>query len=181
MAKKKVETISEIINRRRYQALDRMGYISLLLRIVVLVLAAWVLMTKIFLVGQVSGNAMFPSIKDGDVIIGYRLQSDYVKNDCVVFTIDGKTHVGRVVARQYDVVTLDDSGKLYVNGAVQEGEIIYPTYAKENVSYPCTLLEGELFVLGDYRTQAEDSRDFGPVLMSEVEGKIITILRRRGL
>lgn len=58
---------------------------------------------------------------------------------------------------------------------------MYPTYAKEGLEYPYRVPEGHVFVLGDYRTNATDSRDFGPIPMKQVEGKVITILRRRGL
>lgn len=178
---KKKETISSIINVRRNRALDQQGYWSLLLRILFLALAGWVMFTQVFLITQVSGNAMFPAVKDGDLVIAFRIQQEYAKNDVVVYTADGETHIGRIVARASDVVTLDDSGKLLVNGTNQAGEILYPTYAKEGLTYPYAVPEGHVFVLGDYRTQTEDSRDFGPIPMENVQGKVITILRRRGL
>ena len=124
---------------------------------------------------------MFPAVKDGDLVIAFRFQREYAKNDVVVYTADGKTHIGRIVARATDVVTLDDSGKLLVNGTNQAGEILYPTYAKEGIDYPYKVPVDHVFILGDYRTQTEDSRDFGPIPMENVEGKVITILRRRGL
>jgi len=61
------------------------------------------------------------------------------------------------------------------------GEILYPTYAKDALEYPYTVPEGCFFVLGDYRTQSEDSRDFGPVPLEDVQAKVITLLRRRSL
>lgn len=177
----KSEPLSQIINGRRNRALDRQGYISLLLRVLFLALAGWVLFTQVFLITQATGNEMFPAVKDGDLIICYRLQKDYAKNDVVIYTVNGQRRVGRIAARGTDVVTLDDSGTLLVNGTAQSGEILYPTYAKEGMTYPLTVPEDHLFILGDYRTQAEDSRDFGPVPLKALEGKVITILRRRGL
>ncbi len=174
-------TNEKLITDRRNRALDRQGYISLLLRILFLMLAAWILFSQVFLITQVSGNDMFPAVKDGDLVIGYRLQREYAKNDVVVYTADGETHIGRIAARATDVVTLDDSGTLLVNGTAQSGEIMYPTYAKEGLEYPYRIPEGQVFILGDYRTQTEDSRDFGPIPMENVLGKVITILRRRGL
>ena len=94
---------------------------------------------------------------------------------------DGQRRVGRVVARETDVITLDDSGTLLVNGTVQSGEILYPSYAKEGITYPYTVPEGHVFILGDYRTQTEDSRDHGPIPMEDVEAKVVTILRRQGI
>lgn len=178
---KKILTNSAIIAARRNRALDAQGYRSLLLRVLFLALAAWVLLTQVFLITQVRGNAMFPALKDGDLVIAFRIQQDYAKNDVVVYTVDGETHIGRIVARATDTVMLDDSGKLLVNGTNQTGEILYPTYAKDGLTYPYAVPDGHVFVLGDYRTQTEDSRDFGPIPLENVQGKVITILRRRGL
>lgn len=177
----KQETNASIIVSRRNRVLDRQGYISLLFRILFLLLAGWVLFSHVFLITQASGNGMFPAVKDGDLIIGFRLQQEYAKNDVVVYTADGKTRIGRIAAGAGDVVTLDDSGTLLVNGTAQSGEIMYPTYAKEGMEYPFRVPEDEVFILGDYRTQTEDSRDFGSIPLENVQGKVITILRRRGL
>lgn len=177
----KMEKISDIISKRRNQALDRQGYISLLFRVLFLVVAGWILLFQVFLITQTVGNGMFPAVKDGDLVFAFRLQKDYAKNDVVVYTAEGKTHIGRIAARATDVVTLDESGTLLVNGTPQSGEILYPTYAKEGLVYPYIVPDGHIFILGDYRTQTEDSRDFGPIPMENVKGKVITILRRRGL
>lgn len=182
MSRKDKQTTNEsIIIARRNRVLNRQGYASLLRRVLFLALAGWVLFTHVFLITQVSGNEMFPAVKDGDLIIGFRLQQEYSKNDVVAYTENGKTHIGRIVARATDVVTLDDSGTLLVNGTAQSGEILYPTYAKEGITYPYKVPEGQAFILGDYRTQTEDSRDFGSIPLENVQGKVITILRRRGL
>ena len=122
---------------------------------------------------------MFPAVKDGDLLIGYRLQKTYLKDDVVVYEADGKLRTGRILGRESDVITMDDSGTLLVNGTVQSGEILFPTYAKEGIEYPYRIPEGQVFILGDYRTQAEDSRDFGCISLEDVKAKVITILRRR--
>ncbi|NMA64839.1 MAG: signal peptidase I [Clostridiaceae bacterium] len=126
-------------------------------------------------------NEMFPAVKDGDLIIGFRLQQSYTKNDVVIYGAKGKRHIGRIAARESDVVAIDDSGTFLVNGTTQGGEILYPTYAKEGIDYPYQVPKEHIFILGDYRTQTQDSRDFGSISLSDVEGKVITILRRRGL
>ena len=177
----KIQTNAQIITARRNQALDRQGYVDLVLRILTLLLVGWVLLTQVFLITQVNGNDMFPAVKDGDLVIAFRLQKDYAKNDVVVYTAEGRPHIGRIAARATDVVTLDESGPLLVNGTPQSGEILYPSYAKEGLEYPYRVPDGHVFLLGDYRTQTQDSRDFGPIPMEDVSGKVITILRRRGL
>lgn len=180
MSRKPVSNAT-IITRRRNAVLDARGYAELIFRIAALILGVWLLLTEFFLVRQVSGNEMFPAVKDGDLVIAFRLQADYAKDDVVVYELDGEIRVGRIAARETDTVTLSDSGIMLVNGTTQSGEIIYPTYAKEGMEYPYTVPQGHVFILGDYRTTATDSRDFGPVPMSDLKGKVITILRRRGL
>lgn len=175
-------TNASIITRRRNQALDAHDTASLLLRILFLALTAWILLTQVFLITQVRGNEMFPAVKDGDLLIGFRLQDTYVKSDVVVYTASGKTRIGRIAARESDIVTIDDSGTLLVNGTAQSGEILYPTYPEDSIlDYPYTVPEGHVFILCDYRTQSEDSRHLGPVPLKNVKAKVITILRRRGL
>lgn len=181
---KKMKTVPkalEVIHRRRTDYLIGQGYLSLLLRGMVLASVVFVLMTNVFLITQVSGNGMYPALEDGDLILAYRLQRVYIKNDVVVYRAEGKTRMGRILGRGGDVITMDDSGSLRVNGTTQGGEILYPTYPKAGTEYPYVVPEGHVYILGDYRTQTQDSRDFGPISESALLGKVITLLRRRGI
>ena len=47
--------------------------------------------------------------------------------------------------------------------------------------YPVVLGEGEYFVLSDARNGGADSRCFGPVTQEEIQGIVITLLRRNNL
>ena len=179
--KQNARTIADVISKRRSKLRTRAEYRSLLFRIIVLVLAGYLFFTQVFLITQVSGLGMFPALKDGDLVVAFRLQQEYVKDDVIVYTVDGVQYSGRFTASENDVVLLDDSETLRVNGAPQGGEILYPSYAKEGLEYPYRVPEGHVFVMGDYRTQTLDSRDFAAIPMDDVQGKVITILRRRGL
>ena len=140
---------------------------SLAVRLAVFAAVLWVLLTQVYLVTQASGNEMFPAVKDGDLVLELERS--------------GTLRVGRVLARCGDIVTLSESGVVEVNGSAQGGGILYPTYPKSLLSYPYAVPEDSVFILGDCRTQAEDSRDFGPVQCSAVKAKVITLIRRRGL
>ena len=183
MAKKQNSdlTIAQIIRKRRAGYLIAQSYRSLLLRCAGLILALYLLMSHVFLLTQVQGNGMFPALEDGDLVFAFRIAEQYNKNDVVVYTQDGKTRIGRIAARETDVIMMDDTGMLKVNGTHQGGEILYPTYPKEGTEYPFVVPDGQLYILGDYRTQCEDSRDFGTIPLDAVQGKVITILRRRGI
>ena len=171
----------DVIRKRRADLLIDQGYRSLLVRCILLAIVLYVLLSQVFIVTQVSGNGMYPALEDGDLILAYRIQEDYGKNDVVVYEANGKQQVGRIMGRGGDVISMDDSGTLRVNGTTQGGEILFPTYAREGAQFPYTVPEGQYYILGDYRTQAKDSRDFGPITEHALQGKVITLLRRRGI
>jgi signal peptidase I len=96
--------------------------------------------------------------------------------------MDGATFVCRIAAQGGDVVELNADGQLVVNGNVQQEEIFYPTDPQDgDVTYPCTVEADSYFVLCDYRTNSLDSRTYGTIPKSTLDGKIITVLRRRGI
>lgn len=171
----------QVIQRRRRNLLIRRGYEALGLRLCFLALGVWLVFSQVFLFHRNQGLGMFPAVKDGDLVLAYRLQREYVKGDVVLYRAGGQLHLGRIAAGSGDVVQMDDSGSLTVNGSPQHGEILYPTFAREGSLYPQRVQEGMVFVLGDYRTQTQDSRDFGPVPLDDIQGKVITLVRRRGL
>lgn len=179
--KEQVKSIGEVIKKRRKSLYLKKGYTNLLLRIIVLVLVGYLFFSQMFLITRAKGNYMFPAVKDGDLVMAFRLHKDYVKDDIAVYQVQGKDYMGRIAGRGGDVVDLDDSGDFILNGGVQVGEIIYPTYAKEGITYPLEIEENQIFLLGDHRTESEDSRDFGPIEKKDIKAKVITILRRRGL
>ena len=173
--------VSEIIKRRKYNVAVTQGYMSLLIRVILFIIVGWFLFTQVFLLMRNTGLDMFPSIKDGDLILANRLEKDYEREEVVIYEVEGALRVGRIIACETDVVTMDESGTLLVNGTTQSGEIQYPTYAKEGIPYPYQVPEGCVFILGDYRTQVKDSRDFGPIALTDIEGKVLSLLRRRGI
>ena len=65
-----------------------------------------------------------------------------------------------------------------VNGTPEDNEI-YQTQAGKAVKFPYLVPKGKIFVLGDFRTQATDSRKLGAIPANDVEGVTIGLLRRR--
>lgn len=172
---------AEVIAARRQRLNMQADIRALVLRIIIIALAAYLFFTQLFFIGQVQGLNMFPAVKDGDLAIVFRLQREYVKGDVIAYQTADGISFGRIAACAGDVISMDDSGDWLVNGTIQSGEILYPTYALEGMEYPYLVPEDSLFILGDYRTKATDSRIYGAIPMDRVVGKTITILRRRGL
>jgi signal peptidase I len=147
-----------------------------------ILLAIWAIFSFVFGIRQVSGEAMYPRLRDGDLILYYRLEQDYQIGDAVTFRLNGNTYCARIVAQGGDVVEMNEDGQLLVNGNIQEEEIFYPTEAiKNDILYPYTVEADSYFVLCDYRTAGVDSRTYGTIPQSTLDGKIITVLRRRGI
>lgn len=174
-------TLAQIIRRRRNRLLDREEAWALVRRIVLIALAGWLLLTQVFMVMQIEGMNMFPAVKDGDLAIVYRLQQEYTRGDVVIFRVDGQQYVGRIAAKGTDRVVIKQNGKVLVNDNEQSGEILYSTYPRGEEDIDLIVPADSLYILGDYRTQTQDSRDWGPIPLEDVEGKVLTILRRRGL
>ena len=113
-------------------------------------------------------------------MIIYRLSNDYRTNDVIAFRNEEDNHfIKRVVAVAGDVVVIED-GVLYVNNSAQIDNVYFETHpAVSGISYPMIVPEGSVFVLGDNRENSTDSRTFGCVEVSKIEGKVIFFIRTR--
>ena len=157
---------------------------SFFFRLIILILFLWLMFGVCFGIAPVKNGYMFPRINAGDLMLYYRLERDYNSQDVIVYEADREQRVGRVIAHEGDTVEITGDGELHINDSiVMENNIFYDTYPYEgeNVTYPLTLADGEVFVLGDFRQGARDSRYYGAIASGEIKGKVITILRRSEL
>lgn len=154
----------------------------LLGKIAAICLAFLLLFTFLFGLYRNADSDMTPTIRDGDLAIFYRLDKRYIAGDVLVLEYEGKTQARRVVATAGDTVDITETG-LMINGALQqEPDIYFATYRYEDgLELPVTLGEGQVFVLGDHRTNATDSRVYGVVEVRDTLGKVMAIFRRRGI
>jgi len=125
---------------------------------------------------------MAPMVKAGDLILFYRLDKNYSVGDILLLDFLGERQVQRVVAKAGDTVDIMDGGLIINGGPHNEPEIFQETWQYANaITFPLTIEEGQVFVLGDARDNATDSRIYGPVNTKDTLGKVITVIRRRGL
>lgn len=156
--------------------------LSLLLKIATVVIVFALVFIFLYGLHRNEDPAMNPAIRDGDLVLFYRLDKTYAAGDTLLLTYDGQRQVRRVVATAGDTVDITEDG-LLINGALQqEPEIYQETHSYVNgVKFPLTVGEGQVFVLGDARENATDSRIYGAVNATDTQGKVITILRRRNI
>lgn len=139
--------------------------------------------TFIFGLDVAEDESMRPSIREGDIIMYFRLHKDYRARDLVVVEEGDKTYVRRVIATAGDEVGMNENGILINGYGQQEDEIYTDTEAMvDGIKYPITIADGQVFVMGDDRPRSRDSRLYGPVdIKSATKGKVLLVLKRRHL
>ena len=154
----------------------------LLIKLAVVALIATLLFTFIFGALRYNNGNMNPAVKEGDLVIYYRLDKDYKASETLVLKYEGEYQIQRVVAVAGDTVDIGEGG-LMVNGAYQQESEIYTETERyaQGVEFPLTVPEGEVFVLSDNRTNATDSRLYGTVKIRDTYGTVMAIFRRRNL
>lgn len=174
--------LKDVIAERRIKALRRREDLAYLRSTVSTLLFIAIILTLFFSFFGfhiVEGYDMFPSLVDGDLALCYRIH-ELKKNDIVFYEAGGETHCGRVVAKGGDRIKISEDGSMTVNGTIQENEIIYPTYPRtQSGDYLAEIPKGSVFILGDFRTEAKDSRDYGVISVDEIGKKVIAIIRHR--
>lgn len=154
----------------------------LVIKIICVVVAGGLIFTFVFGVYRYADPGMKPAIRDGDLLVVYRVDKRYSAMDVTLFEYQGRLLAGRVVAVAGDTVDIGPQG-LMVNGAYQQEDSIYEetTQFTGGVTFPLTVGDGQIFVLGDNRTHATDSRIMGCINVADTKGKIIGLIRRRSV
>ena len=178
--KKKV--LEDVDPQLRSQKKKEMRKARLVISLQFLALAAVILLVFYLMMGfsTVTGNSMYPTLHDKDIVAYFRLGKEYRPGDVIVLERpDGEEFVKRVVAVAGDTVNIQ-SGKVYVNGeeAKFKGTLGKTRRTGSSVEYPVVVEDKEVFVLGDNREISEDSREFGAVKNNDIKGRIIWYLGR---
>ncbi len=151
-------------------------YLGVMRRVRILVgLLVLVLVVFSLLVGVAvpQDDGMQPDYKRGRPVVYLRAARDFRRGDPVVLRLpDGNAAVRRVVATSGDSVDIR-SGIAYINGLAERGSYSFTRTdpRPEGLSFPLILRSGELFVLGDARENAVDSRAFGLVRADDILGR----------
>lgn len=170
-------------NRTRVQTASLLNEVLfLILKIGIIAVVLLVLFTFLYGLHRTADPSMKPAIKDGDLVMYYRLDKNYTAGDVLLLAFEGEIQVRRVVATAGDTVDIIEEG-LMINGALQQELDIFTQTQRytEGAVFPLTVGEGQVFVLADARTNATDSRIYGAVDTKNTMGKVITILRRRNI
>lgn len=134
----------------------------------------------VFRPAVVIGNSMFPNFSGGDRVACVHSFFGYERGDVVIIshaTRKDESVIKRVIAVGGDTVDIDFyKGTVSVNGQVlDEPYVGTPTNLSYDMTFPVTVPEGKLFVLGDNRNDSIDSRstDIGFINENKVLGKVV--------
>lgn len=155
-----------------------------LLETAILILLAFALAFGIrtFLVEPfiVPTGSMIPTIQINNRVLAEKITFRFVRppryGDIVVFPDPKGEHphlIKRVVATGGQTVDLR-GGKVYVDNTVLVEPYTHNLPSMpltREYSFPLKVPEGYLWVMGDNRTNSGDSRVFGPIPVSEVQGR----------
>ena len=128
----------------------------------------------------VIGNSMLPNFSGGDRVACVHSFSGYERGDVIIIshaTRKDESIIKRVIAVGGDTVDIDFyKGTVSVNGQeLDEPYVNTPTNLSYDMTFPVTVPEGKLFVLGDNRNGSLDSRstDIGFINENKVLGKVV--------
>ena len=125
-------------------------------------------------------NCAYPTIRDGELILTYRL-ADLKQGTMIVYRRDGEVRFGRVIAFSGDKVNIFNDF-ISVNDYGISENAVYPTSPEGSaISYPYQVPENCVFVLNDFRSDISDSRTYGGIPLEDVEGAVVFTMRMRGI
>jgi len=175
--------------------------LSTLLIIGSAILVAVLLITFVFRPYLVDGPSMQPSLHNNDRLIVWKLPrtiaritgNAYIPNrgDVIIFTerglvglngLEEEQLVKRVIGLPGDRVVISDGTVTIYNKQHPKGfnpDTTMPYGQGKNLliegsdSFDVTVQSGQVFVMGDNRNNSRDSRVFGPVVASDIVGKLV--------
>ena len=162
--------------------------IELLLYAAIIVMCVCVVPKYVLQRTIVDGTSMMNTLKDGDNLlvekVTYRL-SEPKRFDVIVFYPHGREsndyYIKRVIGLPGETIQIKGN-TIYINGkAIKENYGKDPMTESGIAEEPLKLAKDEFFVLGDNRPQASDSRIYGCIDTTNIRGKVIAVIRSRGI
>lgn len=165
-----------------YEVMDMRDVIGTVVGAVVLAV-----LLRLYVLGSyiVPTESMFPTIKEQDRVIGEKVSLHWrtpQPGDVVTFDDPDDpdtTLIKRVIATAGQVVDIVDE-KVVVDGVVLDEPYTHdqPNLVDVDlaaVTFPYTVPDGCIWVMGDNRTHSFDSRYFGPVSLDSVDARALFV------
>ena len=153
--------------------------IKLLIKIIIVAAAVFALFKWVVCVRIVHNNDMYPTFRDGDLVLISRLSTPILDQCCLYRDPSGIERLGRVVVYPGDEASVYEEGSFAVNGSIIYQTIPFKT-TMGSLEYPYLVPDDHVFILNDYRELELDSRTYGAIPYDNIIGTVIFSFRHRG-
>lgn len=156
---------------RRYKSVMRVTlFVLVLIAFTAIAASFWFLSVM-----QVDGSSMAPTLQNGEILVALK-NSEANKGDLAAFYFNDKLLIKRVIAKSGDQVSILPNGTVSVNGAaLSEPYVASRALGECDITFPYTVPENRVFVLGDDRNISLDSRHsaIGCVATEQIIGRVV--------
>jgi signal peptidase I len=150
----------------------------------VAILVAGTYLLSPFRIGVVCGDSMSPTLQSGRLFVidrnAYRRETPQ-RGDVVVFRHEGATYVKRVAAVGGDRFLLYRFSSGGADQPIPQWQApLLQRLGRMPWGPPGKLVQehlhtGFFYVLGDHAARSQDSRDFGPIALRDIQGKLLFV------
>lgn len=131
--------------------------------------------THVFQIVRYSGTGMEPTLYGGRTLV-IRKTKTVEAGDIIAFYYNNQILIRRVICTGGQQIEIDKHGVVSVGGKLLEEKYLKNTTLGQcNIIFPYHVRTGTVFVMGDNRLEAMDSRleEIGPVPEDRIIGKVI--------
>ena len=163
--------MSQVRSKGRFRQSIKGTFGALVVVVAIAVIIAFILLPVLKIT---NGHNMEPGFQPGDIIL-LQKTSKAEKGDVCAFYFNNKLLLRRVIAKEGDIVEIDEHGYVKVNDEILDENDYISEHAlgQCDIEFPFHVPTGQIFMLGDNRDYALDSRatNFGCVAQDEIYGK----------
>lgn len=169
------ELLEAEIKRQKYKLSFSYALRSTIFTLITASAAAVLVAVLVLPVLQIRGTSMTPTLNAGEYVVSVKGGNLQTGDICAFYEQD-RILVKRVIAVAGDWVNIDENGKVWVNDSMLDEPYVSELAKGEcDVLFPHQVEEERVFVLGDHRSNAYDSRikEIGDVPLEKFAGKIV--------
>ncbi len=131
--------------------------------------------THVFQIVRYSGTGMEPTLQGGRTLV-LRKTKSVETGDIIAFYYNNQILVRRVICTGGNQIEINKNGVVSIGGKIlEEAYLKNTTLGQCNITFPYYVRNGTVFVMGDNRLEAMDSRleEIGTVPEDRIIGKVI--------